>query len=132
MVQVDAPEALHRHGEVALHVLLARHVGRDRDAADLGRHPRGAVPVDVHGDDSGALARQAPGRPSTQASGGAGHHGDLALQTHSAHSPIMIPVAAHPSVSIAWASAGSASANDSTPIPLASSNTSISSSAVAP
>ena len=39
---------------------------------------------------------------------------------------------AHPSASIAWASAGSASANDSTPIPLASSNTSISSAAVAP
>ena len=97
MVQVDAPEAVHRHREVTLHVLLARHVGRDGDAADLGRDSLGAGPVDVDGDDSGALARQAPGRPSTQASGGAGHHGDLALQTHSAHSPIMIPARIPPS-----------------------------------
>ena len=98
MVQIDAPEALDGHREVALDVLLARHVGRDRDAAELRRHPRGAVPVDVHGDDPRALGRQPAGRPSAEASGGAGHHGDLALQAHCAHSPIMIPARIPPSM----------------------------------
>ena len=97
MVQVDAPEALHRGGEVSLHVLLARDVGRDARAADLLRHPRGAVIVDVHGHDLRALARQASRRSSAEAAGGAGHHRDLARQPSPGHSPIMIPARIPPS-----------------------------------
>ena len=38
----ETPEAFHRRGEVALHVLLAGDVSRDRDARDLRRHALGA------------------------------------------------------------------------------------------
>ena len=82
---VDAAEALHRLARVAFVVGATRHVGGRGDglAARLGDGAHGSGEVaggQVHGDDAGALAGEAHGGGASDAPGGAGDDGDLALE----------------------------------------------------
>ena len=80
VMQVDAAEPLGRRIDAALHVLLGGHVGAHGDGLtrQLGRHPLGALAVDVDHHQHRPVGRQPPRGRVTQAPGRAGHQHDPA------------------------------------------------------
>ena len=85
VVQIDPPETLHRGREIVLDVGLVRHVGGNRETADLLRHPGDPVAVEVDADDTRALGREPAGGGPTKPAGSAGDDRDLVRQAlHSA------------------------------------------------